>query len=145
MGQVKVRRIKKEDAPQIARIAKAIDKTAPAIDFKRILDPEFRTSSDASFVAEQEGKVVGYMIGTVSSGSFGVDKCAWIVLFGVDPKLMGQGIGKRLAEEVFVFYKKRKIKNILTTVKWDSTDILSFFKTLGFDRSEFINLHRVLK
>ena len=85
------------------------------------------------------------MIGTVSSGSFGLDKCAWIVLFGVDPKLMGQGIGKQLAEKVFEYYRKRKIKNVLTTVKWDSTDILSFFKTLGFDRSEFINLHKVLE
>ena len=145
MSQVKVRRIKKEDAPQVSRIARAIDKTAPTIDFRRILDPGFKTSSEAGFVAEIEGKVVGYMIGTVSSGSFGLDKCAWIVLFGVDPKLMGQGIGKQLAEKVFEYYRKRKIKNVLTTVKWDSTDILSFFKTLGFDRSEFINLHKVLE
>lgn len=145
MSEVKVRRIRKEDAPQIARISRAIDKTAPAVDFKRILDPGVRTSSDASFVAEMDGQVVGYMIGTVSSGSFGVDKCAWIVLFGVDPKYMGRGIGKRLAEVIFDFYRKKRIKNVLTTVKWDSTDILSFFKTLGFDRSEFINLHKVIE
>jgi hypothetical protein len=30
-------------------------------------------------------------------------------------------------------------------VRWDSTDMLSFFKTLGFDRSNFINLRKVLK
>jgi GNAT superfamily N-acetyltransferase len=145
MSQIKVRRVRKEDAPQIARIYRAIDKTAPAVDFKKMLDPEFRTASDASFVAEVDGKVAGFMIGSVTSGSFGVTKCAWIVLFGVDPKFMGQGIGKRLAEVIFEFYKKRKIQNVLTTVKWDSTDILSFLKTLGFDRSEFINLHKVVK
>jgi GNAT superfamily N-acetyltransferase len=145
MGEVKVRKIRKEDTPQIAKIARAIDRTAPAVDFKRILDPRLRTSSDANFVAEVDGRVVGYMIGTVSSGSFGADKCAWIVLFGVDPKFMGQGIGKKLAEGIFEFYRKRGIKHVLTTVKWDSTDILSFFKTLGFDRSEFINLHKVIE
>jgi ribosomal protein S18 acetylase RimI-like enzyme len=57
---------------------------------------------------------------------------------------MGQGIGKQLAEEVFGFYSQKGITNIRTSVRWDSTDLLSFFKTLGFDRSEFINLRRVL-
>lgn len=145
MGEVKVRVIRKEDAPQIAKIYRAIDRNAPPVDFKKMLDPEVRTSSDASFVAEVDGRVVGFMIGTVTSGSFGVNRCAWIVLFGVDPKFMGQGIGKRLAEVIFEFYRKKKVQNILTTVKWDSTDILSFLKTLGFDRSEFINLHKVIR
>ena len=55
---------------------------------------------------------------------------------------MGQGLGKRLAEEIFDFYRRVGIKDIHTSVRWDSTDILSFFKTLGFDRSNFINLRK---
>jgi ribosomal protein S18 acetylase RimI-like enzyme len=84
------------------------------------------------------------MISYILLGGFGIEKSAWIAMFGVDPKFMGQGIGKKLAEEVFAFYRHKGITNIHTSVRWDSTDLLSFFKTLGFDRSEFINLRRVL-
>ena len=58
---------------------------------------------------------------------------------------MGQGIGAALAEEIFGVYRTRGIENVYTSVRWDSTDMLSFFKTLGFDRSNFINLRKVLK
>ena len=84
------------------------------------------------------------MISYTLSVGFGIDKSAWIAIFGVDPKFMGQGIGKGLANEVFRFYKEHGIYNIYTSVRWDSTDILSFFKSLDFDRSNFINLRKVI-
>jgi ribosomal protein S18 acetylase RimI-like enzyme len=62
----------------------------------------------------------------------------------VDPKFMGQGIGKKLAEEIFRVYQEKGIQDIFTSVRWDSADLLSFFKTLGFDRSDFINLKKQL-
>jgi ribosomal protein S18 acetylase RimI-like enzyme len=55
---------------------------------------------------------------------------------------MGMGIGARLAEEIFKYYKAQGIDKVYTSVRWDSTDLLSFFKTLGFDRSNFINLRK---
>ena len=93
---------------------------------------------------EIKGKVVGYMISYTLSGGFGIEKSAWIAMVGVDPKYMGKGIGKSLAEEISRFYKERGINNIYTSVRWDSTDLLSFFKTLKFDRSNFINLRKEL-
>ena len=74
-----------------------------------------------------------------------MDKTAWIAFVGVDPKHMGQGIGKLLAQEIFKFYKAQGITEIFTSARWDSPDLLSFFKTLGFDRSDFINLNKVLE
>jgi ribosomal protein S18 acetylase RimI-like enzyme len=88
--------------------------------------------------------VVGFLITYILYGGFGLEKSAWIGLFGVDPKYMGQGIGKRMAGEVFDVFRKLNIGNIFTSVKWDSTDLLSFFKSLGFDRSNFINLEKIL-
>ncbi|MFO7600874.1 MAG: GNAT family N-acetyltransferase, partial [Candidatus Desulfacyla sp.] len=70
---------------------------------------------------------------------------AWIATLGVDPKFMGQGIGKKLAEAILAVYREKGINDIYTTVRWDSVDLLSFFKTLGFDRSNFINLRKDLE
>jgi len=57
---------------------------------------------------------------------------------------MGQGIGRSLAKRIFKVYKEKGVTHVFTSVSWDSTDLLSFFKTLGFDRSNFINLRKTL-
>ncbi len=142
---LKIRRIKPEDANDLERIQAQITRSCSKSDFHHIIREQLKKNEDASFVAEINGKIVGYMISYIIHAGFGIDKSAWIATFGVDPKFMGQGIGKKLAEKVFNTYKKMGIKNIYTSVKWDSVDLLSFFKTLGFDRSEFINLRKNLQ
>lgn len=138
-----IRRLKKEDSKDIARIYTSIVKRYEEIDFDRIIREQVRNTGMANFVAELKGKVVGFIISYTLSGGFGIDKSAWIAMVGVDTKSMGKGIGKAMAEEVFQFYKEQGIHNIYTSVRWDSTDLLSFFKTLRFDRSDFINLRKV--
>lgn len=139
-----IRRIRMEDADAISRIEASITKSSVKTDFRNIIEERVRKDEDISFVAEIDGKIVGYMISYILYGGFGLDKSAWIATLGVDPKYMGQGIGKSLAEEILLEYRQRGISHIFTTVRWDSVDLLSFFKTLGFDRSNFINLIKVL-
>ena len=144
MENVVIRRLMREDAEDITRIYGAITQADVKIDFRRVIEEQTGKSDDASFVAESEGRVIGYMISNILMGGFGIEKSAWIAILGVDPKFMGEGIGKRLAEEIFHFYRDKGIEYIYTSVRWDSTDLLSFFKTLGFDRSNFINLRKPL-
>lgn len=144
MDKIRIRRMQKEDADQIIKIEAAITKAADGMDLKQIIEEQVQKKSDASFVAESEGRIVGYMISYTTSGNFGIDKSAWISVMGVDPKYMGQGIGVKLAETIFSHYKKLGITDVFTSVRWDFTDLLSFFKTLGFDRSNFIHLRKVI-
>jgi N-acetylglutamate synthase-like GNAT family acetyltransferase len=85
------------------------------------------------------------MISYILTAGFGITKSAWIATLGVDPNFMGTGIGASLAEEIFKYYNAQGIENVYTSVRWDSTDLLSFFKTLGFDRSNFINLRKTIE
>lgn len=145
MNTLLIRKLKIEDAGDVGRIFAAITKTRAGIDYRRVIEEQVRREEDASFVAEREGKVVGFMISYIISGGFGLlNKSAWIVMLGVDPEFMGQGIGKKLAQEIFNVCIAKGIKNIYTSVRWDATDLLSFFKTLSFDRNNFINLERTL-
>ena len=143
MNNLLIRRVKIGDSEDIARIYASIVKRYEEIDFNRLIREQVRNTDMANLVAELMGKVVGFIISHTLSGGFGIDKSAWIAMVGVDPKFMGKGIGKNLAEEVFRFYRDQGINNIYTSVRWDSTDLLSFFKTLKFDRSDFINLSKV--
>jgi ribosomal protein S18 acetylase RimI-like enzyme len=139
-----IRKIKIEDADDMGRIMAAITKSPVEIDFRQIIEEQVQSDKDASFVAEIDGKVVGFMISHIVYGGFGLEKSAWIVTLGVDPQFMGRDIGKKLAEEIFRVYRDRGIQYVFTSVRWDSVDLLSFFKTLDFDRSSFINLRKEL-
>ena len=142
MDKVQIRKLHKEDAPEISRIYAAITRKAVDSDFKRVVEEHALRDDGACFVAEHEGKVVGFMISYILTAGFGITKSAWIATLGVDPNCMGMGIGADLAEEIFKYYKTQGIDKVYTSVRWDSTDLLSFFKTLGFDRSNFINLRK---
>ena len=139
-----IRSIKIEDADDIGRIQTSITKSPVEIDFRQVIEEQAQRDKDASFVAEIDGRVAGFMISYIVYGGFGLEKSAWIATLGVDPKFMGRGIGKKLAEEILAVYRGMGINDIYTSVRWDSVDLLSFFKTLGFDRSNFINLKKEL-
>lgn len=145
MDKIHIRKLKKEDAARISRIYAAITMQDIDADFKRVVEDHARSDDEACFVAESAGEVVGFMISYIITAGFGMAKSAWIATLGVDPNCMGQGIGAGLAEEIFKYYKSQGIENVYTSVRWDSTDMLSFFKTLGFDRSNFINLRKTVR
>ncbi|MEJ2102308.1 MAG: GNAT family N-acetyltransferase [Desulfobacterales bacterium] len=139
-----IRRLEVEDAEEISRIYAAITRRPVEPDFKRVVEEHAKRGEEACFVTEHQGKVVGFMISYILTAGFGEAKSAWIATLGVDPKFMGQGIGANMAQKIFEIYRTEGIESVYTTVRWDSTDLLSFFKTLGFDRSHFINLRKVI-
>jgi ribosomal protein S18 acetylase RimI-like enzyme len=142
---IQIRSLKIEDSEEITRIYAAITRKPASADFKRVVEDHARREDGACFVAEMNGQVVGFMLSTILTAGFGMATSAWIATMGVSPDHMGQGIGAGMAEAIFAYYRSHGIENVYTTVRWDSTDMLSFFKTLGFDRSNFINLRKVLK
>jgi ribosomal protein S18 acetylase RimI-like enzyme len=91
-------------------------------------------------VAEKDNKIAGFIIGCIKEWGFGVERSGWIEMIEVDPNLMGKGIGKTLGEALIKNFKDEKIKDIYTSIKWDSGDLIAFFKSIGFDKSSFINL-----
>lgn len=144
MQNLIIRNLEIGDSEDISRIQESITKEPSTIDYHKIVQEEVKKDNSVNVVAELDGKVVGFIITYLLHGGFGLEKSAWIGLFGVEPKYMGSGIGKRMAKEVFDELTKMNIKNVFTSVKWDSVDLLSFFKSLGFGRCEFINLKKVI-
>jgi ribosomal protein S18 acetylase RimI-like enzyme len=137
---VVIRKLRVEDAEEVRRIQLAITKRADDIDYRQSIKTVLSGDRNVALAAEVNGVVAGYMVSHTLLGGFGLAKSAWITDFGVDPKLMGQGIGKSLAQKVLEEHESLGITQVYTAVRWDSVDILSFFRTLGFDRSVFINL-----
>lgn len=143
-SKIKIRKLQVKDLPQVIWILETITKSKVSPKKKSILQKHIQKEGSISLVALVEGEVLGYVISEVMTNSFGMDQGGWIQNLGVHPKYMGQGIGQTLATHLFQLYKKKKIIDIYTAARWDSVDLLSFFKSVGFDRSSFINLHKKL-
>lgn len=141
--ELTIRKLQTEDANDVSEIYSLITQKPLNPKFTKVVrDHAFQEENEGHFVSELDGKVVGFMISYLLPLGFGADKNAYIATMGVHPKYMGQGVGREMAQEVFKFYHSLGIKHVYTSVRWDSTDLLSFCKTMGFERSEFINLEK---
>jgi ribosomal protein S18 acetylase RimI-like enzyme len=141
---IRIRELEAADADAVVSIYASIVRQPLDKEFKILIEKYAPNDNDICIVAEMDGQVVGFMISYIHSFGFGIEKSAWIATLGVQPELMGRGIGKRLARESFDRYKSKGIRRVYTSVRWDSTDLLSFFREQGFDRSSFLNLQREL-
>ncbi len=139
---IKIRAMLKEDLPAVIRIQETIIQRPVSSVWKEHLQAEMNRPASYCLVAVSEGLVVGFVVGEVKIGAFGAEKTGWLGYVGVTPKKMGQGVGRTLARALFEAFKKDGVEDVYTAVRWDSADMLSFFKSLGFDRSNFINLHK---
>ncbi len=142
---IKIRKLAVKDLSQVIAIQENITKTKVTPKKMAILKEHIRKAGNINLAAVVEGKVVGYVISEVMTNSFGLDQSGWIKNLGVHPKYMGAGIGQSLASPLFAAYKKKKINEVYTAVRWDWGDLLSFFKSIGFDRSNFINLYKKME
>ncbi|MCF8077989.1 MAG: GNAT family N-acetyltransferase [Desulfobacterales bacterium] len=95
----------------------------------------------SSLVAELDGRVVGFIIGGASRWEYGVpESVGWIDTIGVDPACQRKGIAKRLFEEMVKGLKKMGVDTITTFVNRRDWILLKFFKNLGFQKGDMINL-----
>jgi ribosomal protein S18 acetylase RimI-like enzyme len=142
--EIKIRKIRAEDAPEIVAIQESILQKKVSKNWIQKVEGHLKKQESLGFVALKDGQVVGFIIGEIKGEGFGLEQSGWIEVVGVHPRQMGIGIGRILAEKLFSFFKKKRIHDIHTSVRWDAGDMLSFFKAIGFDRSPFINLRKHL-
>ena len=144
MADITVRPMKEKDISQAADIHRKVvrEGLGQGMDYaiKDLFVSFIKKSPKTCLVAEKDNKVAGFIIGGIKEWGFGVERSGWIEMIEVDPKLMGKGIGKTLGEALVKYFKEEGTKEVYTSVKWDSGDLIAFFKSIGFDKSSFINL-----
>ena len=92
-----------------------------------------RRDPDSSQVAEVDGKVVGFMLGDVRAGEFGIEEpSGWIERFGIDPEYRGRDIGKQMFEAIVAHFRSQDATAVRTLVDLKDAGVAGFLKAVGF-------------
>ena len=93
-----------------------------------------RRDPESCVVAESGGRVVGFMLGEIRSGEFGLEEpTGWIEVLGVDPDARGQAVGRRMAEAMLEYFRTQGAHSVRTLVDEDREELSGFFSSLGFE------------
>ena len=96
--------------------------------------------------AEIDGQLVGFVFAEARLWEFGRgEKTGWIKVLGIDPLYQGRGIGRKLGETLINHFKRKGIQKARTLVDWYEGELISYFKSLGFDILNMIPLEKELK
>ena len=96
--------------------------------------------------AEIEGVLRGFILAETRLWEFGrSEKIGWIKVLGVDPEYQNKGIGRKLGETLLKHFERVKVRRVRTLVNWYEGNLISYFKSLGFDILNMIPLEKELK
>jgi ribosomal protein S18 acetylase RimI-like enzyme len=92
-----------------------------------------RRDPESSQVAEVDGTVVGFMLGDVRAGEFGLEEpSGWIERMGIDPEFRGRDLGTSLFEAVRTHFREAGVTSIRTLVDAEDHGVAGFLQALGF-------------
>jgi ribosomal protein S18 acetylase RimI-like enzyme len=144
---IKIRLMQADDFDAVVGIDEKVLQTSRP-EYYELKFEKLLKSSDylpTSLVAEEDGRVVGFVMGELYMGEYGIfQEEARLDTIGVDPDYRHQGIGEQLINEFVDHLKKIGVKKIHTLVDWNDIKLIHFFSENQFRPSRTINLERRL-
>lgn len=142
---VRIRPLTELDIEAITRIDERITGRYRPEVWEQRVGYYLRRDAESSQVAEVAGTVLGFMLGEVRGGEFGLEEpTGWIEFFGVDPDARGRDLGTRLMEALLAHFRSRGAQLARTMVATADADIAGFLAALQFQPAPLIALERRL-
>lgn len=123
-----VRVMKQEDMPAVVEID-TMAHESPRFEYL-----QSKLVTGMSMVAEMDTKIVGFVMGTINRGEYGIpEKVATIDTVGVHPEFQQAGVGRILIEEFVAHTRQAGAQRIRTLVDWSRQwDLMGYFRSSGF-------------
>ena len=140
-AQVRVRPLDELDIGGIVRIDERITGVYRPDVWEQRVGYYMRRDPGASQVAEIDGKVVGFMLGDLRAGEFGLEEpSGWIERFGIDPDFRGRDLGRRMFEAICTHFASEGATRVRTLTDRDQAGVSAFLAALGFQPSPLVAL-----
>lgn len=96
-----------------------------------------------ALVAEEGDSLLGFVMGTLTTGEFGFTEVTALVDFiAVHPARRRRGIGRELVNALVAASAARGAQDVYTLVNWNSWDMLKFFDSAGFGLAQTVPLRK---
>ena len=142
---IKIRLMKVDDFDAVVGIDEKVLKAARPEYYELKFEKLFESKDylPTSLVAEEDGTVVGFVMGELFLGEYGIfEREASLDTIGVHPDYQQKGIGKQLIDEFMDHLREIGVKKVTTLVDWDDSRLMQFFRANRFSPSQTINLER---
>ena len=146
-GEVPVRLMDEKDLPALV----SIDRKTSGHDRTEYLTEKFSAcvrepGLNTSLVAEVDGHPVGFLMGRLFFGEFGLPSARAVLdTLGVHPNFQRRHVGMALLNQYQRNMMALRVEAIDTLVDWDRFGLISFFREAGFQPSRDVDLEWDLK
>ena len=132
-AQVRVRPLDELDIGSITQIDERITGSYRPEIWEQRVGYYLRRDPESSQVAEVDGKVVGFMLGDVRAGEFGLENpSGWIERFGIHPDYRGRDIGRQMFDAMMAHFRSIGATTVRTLVDDSDAGVAGFLGALGF-------------
>ena len=141
-AEIQIRPMREEDLEEITSIDTMYLGSARPEYYKEKLAAATKGAGiNTSLVAEVEGKLIGFIMGQLYTGEFGIpETTANLDTIGVHPMIAGKGVATKLLEQFTVQMGKLGVTTIQTLVNWSDKNLLLFCHRTGFVPSKRLSL-----
>jgi ribosomal protein S18 acetylase RimI-like enzyme len=143
--KIVVRHLARSDIDTILELDKKIGKGRSSITYRDLISMDPGGLLDFSFIAELEGKAVGFMLARIQYVYIPFTEVCLIHGVGVDPDYHGHHIGSRLINELLGHCQAEDINTVRALVDQNNNNLRSFIESLGFQRSKIINYDKTFE
>jgi ribosomal protein S18 acetylase RimI-like enzyme len=141
--EVKIRRMTRSDIHEVLVLDRVIrGSKRDVIKFEDLTSANPGTPPDISFVAEVDGKIVGFSINRSTYLMVPLTEVCIIHAILVDPDYRGLGIGGKLIEALLKHCQTEGIGTVRALIPTGNKELQDIFKGHGFNRSRIVNFDK---
>ncbi len=135
--EVEIRQMQLKDLPAVFELGQKLFTAEDLPTLYRCWDDDevmniFSNDAETCLVAEVNGKVVGFALGSIMSKPRSAWRYGWLEWLGVDPSYKRHGIATRLVKQMTSAFIEGEARIMLVDTDEDNLDALAFFRRMGF-------------
>ncbi|MBI2848707.1 MAG: GNAT family N-acetyltransferase [Chloroflexi bacterium] len=139
-GNVSVRPMEPEDIIPVMEIDRKAAGGRRAITYQDQIEFYLGGELGLSYVAEQDGRVVGFIFGRLLERRYGPYQGAWLEILGIEPDMKRHGIGRQLLKALHQGCREKGVRELHAMVSARDTEVKPFLENSGFREGELVHL-----
>jgi ribosomal protein S18 acetylase RimI-like enzyme len=145
-AEVNIRRMTRSDIHEVLALDRIIRGSGQdVIRYEDLASADPGTPPDASFVAEIDGKIVGFSINRSTYLMVPLTEVCIIHAILTHPDYQKRGIGRKLVQALLYHCQTQGISTVRALIPEDNKDLQAIFERQGFQRSHIVNFDKTVE